>query len=574
MKNKKMASFLESFKTFYSKNKKLLRVCTITAISTIVFYFVVEKINENEIGDVLSADSINVMQDLNKKYGGVKMKPVFEVKGDYLKTSIFFSKANIFDSVDLDEQWKEQYNEEKNEVEGEIILKLKSSKDSLENTFRLKAQKNVDLVKMSEDYAKIPEVEYAEPNFALEIFDDEFYSTQSENKDITTKKFCLNEFYSTQNSVYGDEEENIWSYILNSEIDDFSLIVKFLESLDSRQDKNLPKKPRKKEKVKMRPAPPEKKAPKMKPKQSNNLRDKARASSLTSDTEKKIKSTANKKVIVAVVDSGFDENHPFLKDFVWTNTKEISNGKDDDNNGLKDDLIGWDFTSNKNELLDDLGHGTHVSGIVVAQVKNLNPSHEIKVMPVKVFGGGRFSSVSSVVRGIKYAADSGADIINLSLGGPKRSSLLKDAVSYAQRKNAKIISAAGNKGSNMKFYPASFDDVISVAAVSEKGFKTHISNFDKTVDLSAPGKNIYSSMPNNRYGYLSGTSQASPIVAGIAAKKMLENLDMKKDFQTFSTILLEDVTPFPEEMQKKFPGKMGKGYLLGESVKRVGLDAK
>lgn len=232
--------------------------------------------------------------------------------------------------------------------------------------------------------------------------------------------------------------------------------------------------------------------------------------------------------IVAVVDTGVDYNHEDLDANNWVNTGETADdGVDNDGNGYVDDVYGYDFIGSlytavtpDAEPQDENGHGTHVSGIIAAEnntlgVRGVAPSATI--MPVKVLDAGGSGWDSTIADGIRYAADNGADIINMSLGSGFATHTVSDAVDYAQTNGVLVIAAAGNSGTfTGGSYPAQYSNVVSVGASNEDGYKTYWSNWGK-VDVMAPGDDILSTYPGNKYVRLSGTSMASPHAAGVAA---------------------------------------------------------
>lgn len=236
-------------------------------------------------------------------------------------------------------------------------------------------------------------------------------------------------------------------------------------------------------------------------------------------------------VLIAVVDSGVQLDHPDLADKIWTNPGEIpGNQLDDDGKGKVDDVHGWHFYHQDTNLgfvpaedanvSDDFGHGTHVAGIVAASTNNQTGisgiSWNSRIMPVKVldqYGSGFYSDIAA---GIIYAADNGAKIINLSLGGVQPSELLRSAVDYAHNHGALVIAAAGNSGAAV-LYPAAYDPALAVAATDKNDQRPAFSNFGPQVDLAAPGTNIYSTWYRSNYFTKSGTSMATPHVAGVAA---------------------------------------------------------
>lgn len=236
------------------------------------------------------------------------------------------------------------------------------------------------------------------------------------------------------------------------------------------------------------------------------------------------------EVIVAVVDTGIDYTHEDLSGNIWTNNDEIANnGVDDDANGYVDDVYGWNFYNNSNEVYtgseDD--HGTHGAGTIIASADNetgiagIVQSENVKVMSVKALGGQDGSgSTASVIRAIQYAEENGASICNLSLGTDENDEALYETI---KNSNMLFVIAAGNDGMNTDekpSYPASYDleNIISVANLNYDGTLNYSSNYGvKTVDIAAPGSYILSTTTNNSYSYMSGTSMAAPMVSGAAA---------------------------------------------------------
>jgi subtilisin family serine protease len=227
-------------------------------------------------------------------------------------------------------------------------------------------------------------------------------------------------------------------------------------------------------------------------------------------------------VIVAILDSGVDLDHPDLSDSLWINPGEVvGNGVDDDGNGYVDDLYGWDFIGYDNLPGDGNGHGTHVAGIAGATTDNgigiAGLGWGVTLMPVRVLDSSGSGTTWSVAQGIRYAVDQGALAVNLSLGGYGGDSTLEQAVQYAQSKGALVVAAAGNHNTSEAFYPAAYAGVLGVAATRSDDQKWPFSNYGPHVDLAAPGAAIYSTVPGAGYGDMSGTSMAAPIVSGLAA---------------------------------------------------------
>ncbi|MEY4064054.1 MAG: hypothetical protein RIR26_262 [Pseudomonadota bacterium] len=238
-------------------------------------------------------------------------------------------------------------------------------------------------------------------------------------------------------------------------------------------------------------------------------------------------------VIVAVVDTGIDYNHPALKDNMWVNAAEAAGqaGVDDDGNGIVDDIYGADFISGHATPLDDEGHGSHVAGTIAGSLPANNfygVAPRARLMAVKTHNTRGEGSKISVVKGILYAADMGARVLNCSWGGAPEAGaydqLLFDAIEYANKKGAVLVAAAGNESANNDqgpHFPANYDlaGIISVAASDKLDRRANFSNYGaNSVDLAAPGLGIFSVAAGGKgYTYLSGTSMATPHVAGAVA---------------------------------------------------------
>lgn len=234
-------------------------------------------------------------------------------------------------------------------------------------------------------------------------------------------------------------------------------------------------------------------------------------------------------IVVAVVDTGVDYTHPDLDGNIWRNPGEIAgNGIDDDRNGYIDDIRGWDFVSGDNNPmdLDWDGHGTHVAGAIAAERNNFGitgVAYNAKIMPVRVldtFGDGFLNNIAA---GIRYAADNGANVINLSLGSEFNSSnVVNDAIQYANNKGSVVVMAAGNAGLGQPGYPARNADRwgIAVGSIDVSGRMDDDSNRAGSRPLDyvvAPGVDIYSTTPDNTYETYSGTSMSTAQVSGVAA---------------------------------------------------------
>ncbi|NLD46242.1 MAG: S8 family serine peptidase, partial [Clostridiaceae bacterium] len=233
------------------------------------------------------------------------------------------------------------------------------------------------------------------------------------------------------------------------------------------------------------------------------------------------KTKGSEDVLVGIVDTGVDILHNELIDNIYINTDEIpDNGIDDDLDGYIDNVKGWDFVNNDNTVYDSEEldrHGTHVAGIVSAEengegVCGVSPS--INILPVKVLSGNT-GYTSDILEGISYCENMGVDIVNFSFGGIEENLILKEAMSSS---SMLFLCAAGNMGTDSTdIYPASYDlpNIISVAALDNRGELAAFSNYGNKVDVAAPGVGILSTMPENTYGFLSGTSMSTPVVSGI-----------------------------------------------------------
>lgn len=237
-------------------------------------------------------------------------------------------------------------------------------------------------------------------------------------------------------------------------------------------------------------------------------------------------------VVVAVIDSGVDYTHPDLDNNIWVNSDEIAgNRKDDDGNGYIDDIRGWDFVNRDNNPMDDTdGHGTHIAGIIAAENNGFGVTgvaFNAKIMPVRVLdsSGG---TIADIAAGIRYAVDNGADVINLSLGGSFTSPQEAQAIQYAFDKGAIVVTAAGNDGRLQPDYPGRYatDFGITVGAIDRDLAMPSFSNHAGTKQLDyviAPGVDVRSTIPGNRYEFISGTSMAAPYVSGVAALVLSAN---------------------------------------------------
>jgi serine protease len=219
--------------------------------------------------------------------------------------------------------------------------------------------------------------------------------------------------------------------------------------------------------------------------------------------------TKGSGITVAVIDTGITQG-PDLKE-----TKFVE---------------GYDFVNNRIEALDDSGHGTHVAGTIAQSTNNsygvAGIAYEASLMPLKVLSAEGGGTVSDIAEAIRFAADKGADVINMSLGGAGESKLMEEAIDYAYQKGVFIVAAAGNSGQNSASYPARYPHVVGVAALDPAGLKAPYSNFGAGVDISAPGgsemgkilqETINPQTGESVFESYQGTSMAAPHVAGVAA---------------------------------------------------------
>lgn len=232
-------------------------------------------------------------------------------------------------------------------------------------------------------------------------------------------------------------------------------------------------------------------------------------------------STGSRQVRVAVIDTGLDFYHADLRPNLWVSSDIPGNGVDDDGNGFIDDVHGYDFVSDDSDPLDDNGHGTHVAGIMGAAANNrrgiAGVCPEVTLLAVKAFDETGNSTIDQAVRAIQYAIQNGAHIINASWGLTDKSRALEDAIRAAQAAGILIVAAAGNDNADQLFYPAVYDDVLSVASTDANDLRSRFSNYGPRVDLAAPGELVFSTQPDTRYEFFSGTSMAAPHVSGVAA---------------------------------------------------------
>ncbi|MGM0853935.1 MAG: S8 family serine peptidase [Bacillota bacterium] len=232
------------------------------------------------------------------------------------------------------------------------------------------------------------------------------------------------------------------------------------------------------------------------------------------------------EVTVAIVDSGIDLKHPELRSRL---------------------IEGKNFINEGEPPVDRSGHGTHVAGLVGAVTNNkmgiASAAEKVKLMPVKVFEG-KTTYMSTVIQGIRYAADNGADIINLSLGSYSNMKALEDAIDYAVDKGALVVGAAGNDDEHAVLYPATYSNVLAIGSVDSTTLtKSTFSNYGKAVDVSAPGTNIFSTWMGG-YEKLDGTSMSTAIASSVSSM-VKQQYPFLKGLQV-KDVLENSTTPLPE----------------------------
>lgn len=231
-------------------------------------------------------------------------------------------------------------------------------------------------------------------------------------------------------------------------------------------------------------------------------------------------SKGSKDIIVAVIDTGADVNHPDIKNNLWKS---------------KDGKHGWNFVGNNHDLSDNHGHGTHIAGIIGAEGGNgigiSGVAPKVSLMILKYYDpkAAYNNNLANTVKAIRFATENGAHIINYSGGGLEFSKEEYDAINEARKKGILFVAAAGNEKSNSdkaRYYPANYDldNIISVTAINTEAKVLDSSNYGvHTVHIAAPGKNIFSTIPGGKYAPMTGTSQATAFVSGVAALLLSSN---------------------------------------------------
>lgn len=209
-------------------------------------------------------------------------------------------------------------------------------------------------------------------------------------------------------------------------------------------------------------------------------------------------SSGSSSVSIAVLDTGIDHNHESLKNLVATEL-----GKNFSTSGTEKDTM------------DRQGHGTHVAGTIASYNKVSGVMQQAKLIPVKVINDNGSGSQYGIVKGIYYAVEQGADVINMSIGSKNYNSAYEEATNFAVENGVIVVGAAGNDGVDSLYYPAGYASVIGVGSLDKDGVRSDFSNYGEGLELMAPGRTVYSTTPGNNYRHYSGTSMAAPHVAGV-----------------------------------------------------------
>lgn len=235
--------------------------------------------------------------------------------------------------------------------------------------------------------------------------------------------------------------------------------------------------------------------------------------------------TGDPDIIIAILDTGVNPDHPELMDRLWTNPDEIAdNNKDDDGNGFIDDVHGWNFVADEASIADDSGHGTAIAGAIAAETNNATGYSGInlqsKVMTCKVLEADQSGLYSNWTKGIYYAVDNGADIINLSVAGETDLKTLEEAVQYAFKKGVLIVCSMGNNNREQVNYPAGYGETVAVGSTNANDTRSAaFSDFGGHIDLVAPGNAIFGldRFANSYNTIWSGTSMSAAMVTGVAS---------------------------------------------------------
>jgi thermitase len=269
----------------------------------------------------------------------------------------------------------------------------------------------------------------------------------------------------------------------------------------------------------------------------------------------------NKNIVVAILDTGIDLSHEDLKNNLWRNPLEIEgNLLDNDHNGYANDIHGWNFVSENSNVQDDNNHGTAVAGVIAADTNNGKGSRGVventSLMVVKILDENGMSTTERAVKGIQYAVNNGALVINASWGGGQYDQALFDTIQWANERGVVVVCAAGNESKDNDLddhpaYPATFKlpNILSVAAHDNRGNLASFSSYGKeTVHVAAPGVGIYTSIRGG-YQFVEGTSFAAPFVSGVIA--LLKSKEPKLTPEQLKTRIVQTAIPMDYYMKEK-----------------------
>lgn len=420
-------------------------------------------------------------------------------------------------------------------------------------------QSNVDVLALRNELLKNEQVEYAEPNYVIHtnmVPNDYYYNTDLQSPPV----YSWGQDYLDMWGLKAINIERAWDEIYaqrgdldqDGDIDDDD--VEFLQQYLFADG----------------PAPDPVEVADVNGDDRTNLSDVVYLISYLNTGDPVPVDYSQNEIVIAVPDTGIDYNHEDLLNNIWQNIDEIpDNNIDDDGNGYVDDIRGWNYVAawGNNELMDDMGHGTHVAGTIAAEWNNENGIAGVcptcKIMPLKVLDSNGNGYFSSSARAIKYAADNGAHVVNMSFGGPIPFEILtNEALEYASLYGVITIAAAGNENKDVNHYsPASSSYAITVASSDQNDVRTNFSNWGTKIDVSAPGggsdiisgepeippylgRNILSLRASGtdmygdglcivgdeaKYYRARGTSMAAPHVAGLAGLILTKHPEFTPD---------------------------------------------
>jgi subtilisin family serine protease len=276
-------------------------------------------------------------------------------------------------------------------------------------------------------------------------------------------------------------------------------------------------------------------------------------------------SASGASVVVAVIDTGLDFSHPAFTGHLYVNSREIAgDGIDNDANGYTDDVNGYDFYDRDSDASGGPGsgaHGTQVAGRVLAGAVDA----AVEILPLRA-GSGSYLTTSAIIEAIRYAADNGVKVINMSFGSSFPSTFLRQAVEYAAGKGALLVAAAGNNGWSWPSYPAAFANVVSVASSNASGVRSSFSNYGPTVDFTAVGEQVTTTTWGGTTAVVNGTSFSAPFVAGVVARILAAapNLTVQQVLQRLRS-QADDVNA----LNPGYQGLLGAGLVTDEVARRV-----